>query len=152
MQNAVPNPDTAPEPLELARAALESANDFEQAAQLVNSTALATTFREYANERARFAEELRIACENEPARGAGTSVLEPRLPLWRMDLRGLGRASGNTAILAEAARAADELIAAYESVLLETAGRPVHDVLHAQHRRVKASRDQIRALRDACES
>lgn len=67
--------------------------------------------------------------------------------MW-VDLRSALNGGDNYVVMIEAERSEDRIKEKYESVLEETAGSPVNDVLMRHLRAVKGWHDQVRRLRD----
>ncbi len=65
-----------------------------------------------------------------------------------INVRELLTSNDANAILSEAERGEDHIKSAYETVLRNTAGSAVNDVLTRQYAQVKASHDRVKMLRD----
>ena len=102
-----------------------------------------------ASERQQFAHTLQKYVEANDEKPQESGSTKGMLHRWWIDIKGAVGADSLHSILAEAERGEDEIKEQYESVIKDTTGNPVNDVLHDQYARVKAGHDRIRDLRDA---
>lgn len=118
-----------------------------EAAEKVSDVTLSATFEQIALERQDHIAELRtLVTANAEKPDSSGSVAAAAHRAW-MDLRAaLG--GGPQAILSEAERGEDHIVAKYESALDAAGAGPVADVLRRQFVSVKKAHDRIRDLRD----
>ena len=134
---------------DLVQINIDSRDGFREAAGQITDAALATYFRELADQRAQQAEELQtyVQLNNErPVRDG--SFLAAVHRSW-LSIRDSLTGTDVHAVLAEAERGEDAIKGAYEEGLKETAGSAINDVLQSQYAQVKAAHDRVRDLRDA---
>lgn len=134
---------------DLIRINIDSAEGFRSAADKIESEHVATLFRDCAAERERFSNELKsyVRMNNETPEESGS--VAGTLHRWWLELRGTVQDGKEHAVLSEAERGEDAIKEKYESVLKDSAGSAVNDVLQQQYAAVKARHDQIRDMRDA---
>lgn len=134
---------------DLAQINIDSRDGFRDAADQIPDAALATYFRELADERARQAEELQTYVELNNERPVREGSFLAALHRSWISIRDSLASNETHAVLAEAERGEDSIKGAYEDALKDTAGSAVNDVLQTQYVQVKAAHDRIRDLRDA---
>lgn len=126
---------------------IDSREGLAEAADKVSDVALAAAFEQIALERSDHIAELRTlvaANAEEPELDGSVAAAVHRT--W-MDLRAaLG--GGPRAILSEAERGEDQIVAKYEAALDAAGAGPAADVLRRQFASVKQAHDRIRDLRD----
>lgn len=132
----------------LIRANIDAYDGFNEAAEEVDETQLASLFRQIASDRSEFASDLQeyVEWNGEEAEDDG-SVAASVHRVW-INIRGKINGGDPYVILAEAERGEDSIKESYEEVLKKTSGSAMNDVLMAQYRVVKAGHDKIRNLRD----
>lgn len=128
----------------IIQANVDSRDGFQEAAEKIEDVQVATMFRKLAAERSSRAAELgQIVSANgvEPQlKGSALAALHRYFIDFRAALNG-----GNAyVILAEAERGEDHIKHLYESVLKETAGSAVNDVLQHQYAALKEAHDRVR--------
>jgi uncharacterized protein (TIGR02284 family) len=133
----------------LVRINIDSESGFNEAAQNVDDTAMASLFSELGAQRAQNATILQdyVAWNGETPADEGTYAAA----FHRVWLNVRSKFSGGDAhaVLCEAERGEDCIKEAYEDVLKQTAGSAMNDVLTRQYANVKAGHDRIRDLRDS---
>lgn len=149
MQTRTLKPKTAEMVQELARVNVDSSEGFLKAAEVVENPTLSSMFREYARQRASFAAALTKELGTEATEKAKSGSLKAQVHRWWIELRGKLSGQGDHALLAEAERGEDQIKAAYEEVIGESTGTPVHELLREQLRLVTVAHDRIRDMRDA---
>ena len=132
----------------LIRYNIDSYEGFRDAADEVKDANVATLFRELGAERAALANELQqhVEYSGEESEDDGTMMASVHRT-W-IKVRSLINGGDAFPILCEAEKGEDQIKAAYEDVLKETAGSAVNDVLTQQYAKVKAGHDRVRDLRD----
>ena len=143
------NKDTIDGLEQLFQMNIDSADGFEYAAKKVDSDVLKLTFQKINKERRQQAEELKTYLSiNEQCVNRNGSYAAALHRCW-MKCREYIASNETHAIVAEAERGEDEIKAAYEEILRQTAGSAVNDVLTRHYALVKETHDQIRDLRDS---
>lgn len=134
---------------DLVRINIDSHEGLLEAAKAIDDKAVAEVFQKVADERAKFADELKMHVEwngeTAPKEQSFASKVHQCWTNCRAKLNG-GDAH---VVLIEAEFGEDQIKAAYEDALKDNPGSAVSDVLHAQYAVVKKGHDQIRDLRDA---
>ena len=132
----------------LIRYNIDSYEGFRDAADEVKDADVALMFRELGAERRELADELKKHVEytGEESEDDG-SMLAAVHRTW-IKVRSLINGGDACAILCEAEKGEDQIKAAYEDVLKETAGSAVNDILTKQYAMVKVGHDRVRDLRD----
>lgn len=141
--------DTLEHLQDLVQTNIDSRDGFRDAAEQIPDAALATYFRELADERARQAEELQTYVELNNERPVREGSFLAALHRSWISIRDSLAGNEVHAVLAEAERGEDAIKGAYEEALTATAGSAVNDVLQTQYAQTKAAHDRIRDLRDA---
>lgn len=141
-------PETIKKLQELIQVNIDSKDGFQQAAHDIDDMTLSTLFQSLAHQRDEQACELSkfVEWNNETPHREGSYAAA--LHRGWMTIREMLTSNNLYAVLAEAERGEDQIKAAYESVLRETAGSAMNDVLQRQYSQVKAAHDRIRDLRD----
>jgi uncharacterized protein (TIGR02284 family) len=132
---------------ELIQVNIDSRDGFNEAASQIDDMNISSMFRQFADQRAEQASELRtlVAANREEPEDSGSMAAAAHRML--IDIRAaLGGGAGT--ILAEAERGEDWIKGKYEDALKETAGSAVNDVLSRQYAAVKAAHDRVRDMRD----
>lgn len=133
---------------ELIQINVDSRDGFRQAAQDIDDMTISQMFLQLADERDQNANQLSQYVElnhEEPNRSGSFAAALHRS--W-MSLRELLSTDNTHAVLEEAERGEDQIKAAYEHAIKETAGSAVNDVLLNQYAKVKTAHDRVRDLRD----
>ncbi len=143
------DPKTIDNIQDLIRVNIDSAKGFDTAAENIDNPEIAGYFRECSRTRRRFADDLSrfVSINDEEPEHDGSAA--GRLHRWWLELRGVVQGGDEHAILAEAERGEDAIKRVYERVIVDIAGNPLSDVLHAQFRSVKQTHDRVRDMRDA---
>ena len=134
---------------DLVQINIDSRDGFREAAGQITDAALATYFRELAEQRAHQAEELQTYVELNNERPVKDGSFLAAVHRSWLSIRDSLTGSDVHAVLAEAERGEDAIKQAYEDGLKNTAGSAINDVLQAQYVQVKAAHDRVRDLRDA---
>lgn len=132
----------------LIRYNLDSVEGFKHAADQIDEPKVETVFREIANERSQFADQLQQFVDfnfEEPVKEGSAMAALHRT--W-LNVRSALNGGDVYPVLAEAERGEDYIKAAYENTLKETAGSAMNDVLQTQYASVKAAHDKVRDMRD----
>lgn len=133
---------------ELIQINVDSRDGCRQAAQDIDDMTISQMFLQMADEREQQATQLSqyVELNNEEANRAGSFAAALHRS-W-MSLRELLSTDNTYAVLEEAERGEDQIKAAYEHAIKETAGSAVNDVLLNQYAKVKLAHDRVRDLRD----
>lgn len=133
---------------ELIRANIDSHEVLQEAAESVDHDAMKTLFRRISESRSDHAEELQrfVQLNGEEPTDDGSAKGSAR-KLW-MKVRAGINAGDPKAVLVNAESAEDVIKDKYETLLIETAGSAMNDVLMRQFRDVKRHHDLVRDLRD----
>ena len=126
---------------------------FKQAAEGVSNPNLKSLFRDYSQQRSRFAtalqSEARRHGETDPERSSSATGALHRG--W-INLK-LATTGGNDhSILAECERGEDSAVEEYKKVLADGLSPSAREVVSRQFDEIKAAHDQIKSLRDAAKS
>lgn len=133
---------------DLIRVNIDSCKGFRHAADEVDNPQLESFFRECADQRNRFAGELRqyVKMNDEDAEDSGS--IKGKMHRWWLDMRSMMQDHDAHAVLSEAERGEDFIKGRYERVLDDTKNSPINPVLAKQYREVKTIHDRVRDLRD----
>ena len=148
MTSNLPN-ETVNKLQDLIQYNIDAKDGFSEAAEKIENTQIAGLFRDYAAQRARFAQELQTyvaAAHEDPKTKGSLSAAAHRT--W-MGLREALSGNDVHAVLAEAERGEDAIKSKYEDVLQDGSAAPVSDVLQRQYVEIKQAHDRVRDLRDA---
>lgn len=134
---------------DLIKINLDASKGFEESANKLESATIQDLFYSCAQERQRQADELRgyVVLNDEEASENG-SVKGSLHRTW-LKFRAALSGDNDLAIMAEAERGEETIKKIYQTVIVDTAGSPVNDVLHQHVTQVMKRLDQIRDLRDA---
>ncbi|MEC9373415.1 MAG: PA2169 family four-helix-bundle protein [Planctomycetota bacterium] len=127
---------------------VDSAKGFKEAADAVKDDRFANMFREAAEQRRGFANDLAGYIQHEMKPDSDGSA-KAKIHRWWLDVRAKLSDGDTHTVLEEAERGEDQIKGLYEKVLKETAGSPLNDVLQRQYAAVKKTHDRVRDLRDA---
>jgi uncharacterized protein (TIGR02284 family) len=133
---------------DLIRINIDSENGFQDAAHQVEDTNISAVFTELSAQRSQNAIQLQDYVQWNGERPLDEGSYAAALHRSWLDLRSLLTGGDTHAILSEAERGEDQIKAAYEDALKDTAGSAMNDVLTRQYAGIKAGHDRIRALRD----
>lgn len=133
----------------LIRSNIDSYDGFRESADQIDDPMVAALFREMAADRSTLAAELQDYVTWNGDEAAEDGSYAAAIHRTWIDIRSMLSGGDAYAILCEAERGEDQIKAAYEDVLKETAGSAMNDVLQHQYAQVKAGHDRIRDLRDA---
>ena len=134
---------------DLIRLNIDSAEGFTVAAGEIESSDIASVFREYGTQRSSNAEELKAAVAYNGEEPAQSGTVTGTVHRWWLELKGKITSGGVYAVLAEAERGEDTIKHKYEAVLKEVTGTQVAALLEKQYAAIQAAHDNIRDLRDA---
>lgn len=134
---------------ELRQINVDSSKGFEECSELVKDAALKRLFENLAEERRTQAKELETQIEwNDQADVEEGSYLAALHRAW-ISVREAVSSDNAGVALNEAERGEDAIKEAYEDVLKQVIGSPIHSLLTTQYAAVKKAHDQVRDLRDA---
>jgi uncharacterized protein (TIGR02284 family) len=133
---------------ELIRINIDSENGFLDAAHQVEDSNISAVFTELSAQRSQNAIQLQDFVQWNGEKPLDEGSYAAAMHRSWMDLRALLGGGEAHSILSEAERGEDQIKAAYEGALKETAGSAMNDVLTRQYAGIKAGHDRIRALRD----
>ncbi|HEY4256831.1 MAG TPA: PA2169 family four-helix-bundle protein [Candidatus Udaeobacter sp.] len=126
---------------------------FKQAAEAVSDPKLKSLFREYSDQRSRFAtvlqSEARREGETEPETSSSATGALHRG--W-INLKSAITGGDEHAILAECERGEDSAVEEYKKALDDGLSPPARELVFLQFPEIKAAHDRIRSLRDATKS
>ena len=134
---------------DLARVTKDSADGFGEAAEVIEDEGLALLFLEMSKQRRAMSEQLSLYLRLNDEDADVEGSWKAKFHRWWLDLRGKLNGGDAYVVLAEAERGEDEIKATYETLIKETTGNAVNDLLHKQYVDVKRGHDRIRDLRDA---
>jgi len=126
---------------------------FKQAAEAVSDPKLKSLFRDYSQQRSRFAaalqSEARRHGETEPeTNSSATGALHRG---W-INLKSAITGGGEHAVLAECERGEDSAVEEYKKALEDSLAPSAQEIVSRQFTEIKAAHDRIRSLRDAKKS
>ena len=111
---------------------------------------IATKFRQYSNQRAQFAEELRSMAKNYGDDIEESGSVAAALHRGWMAIKDAATGSDAGAVLDVAEQGEDHAVAEYERALdNDELSIDLRDVIERQYASVKAAHDEVRALRDS---
>lgn len=134
---------------ELVQITQDSGEGFNHAADAIENEFLSGLFRDMAQQRWAFSEQLRNYVEINGEDADTDGSWKAKFHRWWLDIRAKLTDGDAYTVLAEAERGEDEIKETYENLIKETTGSAVNDVLHQQYAEVKRGHDRIRDLRDA---
>lgn len=134
---------------DLVRINTDSARGFQDAAADIQNQRIAAFLRRNADERQRFAVELRtlLRMSEEDAQDIGS--VRGAVHRWWLGLRGLIAGGNEHAVLAEALRGEESIRSRYEDALQRAGDNPIFETLLAHLRSVEQTIDRLRDLRHA---
>jgi uncharacterized protein (TIGR02284 family) len=123
---------------------------FEEAADAVKDPQLKSLFREYSQQRHRFASELQTQAKNlgefEPEKSSSAAGAMHRA--W-MNLKSAVTSGDDKAILSECERGEDSAVHEYEEALNDGLTGTVRETVSRQFSEIKSAHDRVKHLRDA---
>jgi uncharacterized protein (TIGR02284 family) len=123
---------------------------FKQAADAVKDPQLKSLFREYSQQRSRFAGELQSEArsfgETEPEKTSSAAGAMHRA--W-MNIKSVVTSGDDHAILAECERGEDSAINEYKKAMDEELASPLREIVSRQYSEIKSAHDRVKQLRDA---
>lgn len=143
------NESTIKQLQELIQINLDSREGFETAAEAIEDKAVAALFRDLAQTRGQFADELSEYVDRNGAESREEGSYAAAFHRFWIDLRAKLNGEDSHVVLSEAERGEDHIKAAYEDALKTTAGSAMNDVLTRQYAAIKSGHDRVRDLRDA---
>lgn len=141
--------ETISELQKLIRDNIDAYDGFRECAQEIDDEHVATLFQQLASERSAMATELQNYVEWNGEEAEDDGSFSAGVHRAWINVRSKLNGGDPYVILIEAERGEDHIKQAYESVLKETAGSALNNVLQTQYTKVKAGHDQVRDLRDA---
>jgi uncharacterized protein (TIGR02284 family) len=138
---------TVAELKDLVRINTDSARGFRKTAREIQNKRIAAFLTRNAEERQRFAVELRtlLRMSEEDAEDIGS--VRGAVHRWWIGLRGLIAGGNERAVLAEAERGEQAIGARYEDALERAGDNPVFETLTAHYRSIVETQDRVRELR-----
>ena len=122
---------------------------FKEASDAVKDPELKTLFREYSQQRSRFALQLQSQAkslgESDPEKTSSAAGAMHRA--W-INLKSVVTSGDDHAILAECERGEDSAVKQYEEALDDGLTSPISETVSEQYSEVMAAHDRIKALRD----
>ena len=122
---------------------------FRQAAEAVKDRELKSLFREFSQQRARFAAELQSEArhlgESKPETESSTAGALHRA--W-INLKSAMTSGDDHAILAECERGEDSAVREYEEALKTNLPAPLREIISRQYREIQSAHNSIKQLRD----
>lgn len=134
---------------DLVRINTDSARGLRKAAREVQNQRLAGFLRRNADERERFAVELKTLLRMSDEDAEALASVRGAVPRWWLGLRGLVAGGDEDPVLAEAQQAEEAIQARYESVLERAGDNPVCETLIAHCRSIDQTLSRIGDLRRA---
>src|SRR5204863_4551747 len=114
---------------------------------------LKSLFREYSQQRHRFATELQAQARNlgefEPEKSSSAAGAMHRA--W-INLKSAVTSGDDKAILSECERGEDSAVHEYEDALHNGLTSPLRDVISGQYSEIKSAHDRVKHLRDAAKT
>lgn len=141
-------PETIKQLQELIQINVDSRDGFRHAAEKLEDMTLSTLFQSLAHQREEQANELSQYVEWNQEKPDREGSFAASLHRSWITIREALSSDSLYPVLAEAERGEDQIKAAYENALRETAGSAVNDVLTRQYAQVKSAHDRVRDLRD----
>lgn len=142
------NKDTVDGIEKLCKLNHDSAEGFMDAAEKMDSQAVADTFRVTSKERERQRDELAtclgVSQESIPSGGTALGTAHR----WWLDARAAINGHDDEVVLIEAERGEKSIEDEYEDVLVKTSGSPVNGLLQRHLEGIKASRKRIQRLKE----
>jgi uncharacterized protein (TIGR02284 family) len=122
---------------------------FKQAADGVKDPNLKSLFREYSQQRSRFAAELQSEAlslgEAEPEESSSAAGAMHRA--W-INIKSAVTSGDDAAILSECERGEDSAVNEYKKAMEDNLPAPVRDIVSRQYSEVKSAHDRVKMLRD----
>jgi uncharacterized protein (TIGR02284 family) len=126
---------------------------FKQAAESVIDPKLKSLFRDYSQQRSRFATALQTeARQHGETKSETSSSATGALHRGWINLKSAITGGDEHAILAECERGEDSAVEEYKKALHDGLSPSTHELVSSQFAQIKAAHDQIRSLRDATKS
>jgi uncharacterized protein (TIGR02284 family) len=123
---------------------------FKQAAEAVKDTQLKSLFRDYSQQRSRFASELQTQArslgESDPEKTSSAAGAMHRA--W-INIKSAVTSGDDKAILAECERGEDSAVNEYEKAMEDNLSSPLRDIVSRQYSEIKSAHDRVKELRDA---
>jgi len=123
---------------------------FKQAAEGVKDPNLKSLFREYSQQRSRFASELQTEArsfgETEPEKSSSVAGAMHRA--W-INIKSAVTSGDDGAILSECERGEDSAVNEYEKAMEDNLSSPLREIVSRQYSEIKSAHDRVKQLRDA---
>jgi uncharacterized protein (TIGR02284 family) len=132
---------------DLARINTDSARGFARAAREIQNQRIAAFLRRNAEQRQRFAVELRTLLRMSEEDVGDIGSVRGTLHRWWLGLRGLIAGGAEEAILAEAERGEEAIRRRYEQALEQAGDNPVFETLIAHLRSIEETLARVRDLK-----
>jgi len=126
---------------------------FEEAAGAVKDPQLKSLFREYSQQRHRFATELQTQARNmgefEPEKSSSAAGAMHRA--W-INLKSAVTSGDDKAILSECERGEDSAVHEFEEAMQNGLSGPIQEIVSRQFSEIKSVHDRVKQLRDAAKN
>jgi len=126
---------------------------FKQAAEAVKEPQLKSLFRDYSQQRSRFANELQTQArslgETEPEKTSSAAGAMHRA--W-INLKSVATSGDDKAILAECERGEDSAVNEYKKAMEDDLSSSLREILSRQYREIESAHDRVKHLRDAAKT
>ena len=134
---------------ELAQINLDSKEGFELVAQQTDDPQLQSLFRDGAQQRAGFLQEIKEALALSDADTQISDSVASHIHRWWISIREKIQPSETVALLSEAERGEDTILDKYKTCVPKTAGSPLNATLNAQFESILAMRHRITELKNS---
>jgi uncharacterized protein (TIGR02284 family) len=121
---------------------------FDTAAQSVKDSNLVSTFSEYSNQRAEFAEELKTLVSALGGDPENSGTIGGALHRGWLNIKAVVTGGDEAAILNECERGEDSAKAAYQSALENPLPPNVEEIVRKQYQGILSAHQKIKSLRD----
>ena len=126
---------------------------FKEASEAVNDPELKSLFREYSQQRSRFANELQGQAkslgESDPEKTSSTAGAMHRA--W-INLKSAVTSGDDEAILNECERGEDSAVHEFEEAMRNGLSSPIQETVSRQFSEIKSAHDRVKQLRDAAKN
>jgi uncharacterized protein (TIGR02284 family) len=122
---------------------------FKQAADAVKDPQLQSLFREYSQQRSRFATELQTQAqslgETEPEKTSSAAGAMHRA--W-INIKSVATSGDDKAILSECERGEDSAVNEFKKAMEDNLSSPLREIVSRQYSEIKSAHDRVKQLRD----
>jgi uncharacterized protein (TIGR02284 family) len=126
---------------------------FKEAAEAVKDPQLKSLFREYSQQRSRFATELQTQAkslgESDPEKTSSAAGAMHRA--W-INLKSVVTSGDDKAILSECERGEDSAVHEFEEAMHNGLSSPIQEIVSRQFSEIKSAHDRVKHLRDAAKN